>query len=249
MAAAIGVFDGLHIGHRALVARVLGRSGLASAVVTFEKNPKRILSPSTFHGELSSLDQRLSLIESMGVDICVLIDFSGDFSKLAGRSFLSMLSEGGALRFLAVGRDFRCGHRLDTDSKAIRAFCEELSIEVELLEPVQWGGHPVSSSRIRKAVLEGRLEEAAQMLGRPYEIDLKGAQALASGRLLPGGDQAKPPPGGYEALAGLRGPNEESSIVATLGEDGAWSIADAGDRDGGGAAPGCLRLLRMVSRG
>ena len=189
------------------------------------------------------------MIDSMGVDICVLIDFSGDFSKLAGRSFLSMLSEGGALRFLAVGRDFRCGHGLDTDARAIRSFCEEGSIEVELLEPVQRGGHPVSSSRIRKAVLEGRLEEASQMLGRPYEIDLKGARSLAPGRLLPGGDQAKPPPGKYEAIAWPQGRNEEASMVATLGEDGAWSIAHAGHRDEGGAALGGLRLLSMVSRG
>jgi riboflavin kinase / FMN adenylyltransferase len=256
IAAAIGVFDGLHIGHRELVGRVLGREGLSSAVVTFEDNPKRILSPSTFHGELSTLDQRLALIQSMGVDLCVLIDFSGDFSKLPGRRFLSILSEGGELRYLAVGSNFRCGYRLDTDSAAIREFCVERSIEVELLSAVQWAGHPVSSSRIRKAVREGRLQDAECMLGRPYEIDLHGAHPLSSGRLLPKGGQASPPPGSYEAIvaspAGWKAGDVSSgdglAVVAELGNDGAWSFsgpAGAGTRD---PAPIGMRIVRVVSR-
>jgi riboflavin kinase/FMN adenylyltransferase len=252
IAAAIGVFDGLHLGHRELVGRVRGRIGLASTVVTFEKNPKLILSPATFHGQLSTLDQRLALIDSLGVDLCVLIDFSGDFSKLPGRLFLSMLAESGELRRLAVGENFRCGHRLDTDAEGIRQFCGERSIEVELLKAVHWAGHPVSSSRIRKAVLEGRLDDAAQMLGRLYEIDLRGARPLASRRLLPRGDQACPPPGTYEAYVAVGGIAQAQPRAARLGPDGAWSIegADAGRgaADGETGCPECLRLLRVVSR-
>jgi len=250
MAAAIGVFDGLHLGHRALVGKVLGQGGLGSTVVTFEKNPKRILSPSTFHGELSTLEQRLALIDSMGVDLCVLIDFSGDFSKLPGRLFLSMLSERGELRLLAVGENFRCGHALDTNSQGIREFCDERSIQVELLRAVNWAGHPVSSSRIRKAVLEGRLDDAAHMLGRFYELDLRGARRLASNRLLPGGDQASPPSGEYEAWVSASGVSklEEKPVLACLGEDGAWSIAGAGGKSLCDEAPSGLRLVRLVSR-
>jgi riboflavin kinase / FMN adenylyltransferase len=250
VAAAIGVFDGLHIGHRELVGKVLGREGLASAVMTFEQNPKRLLSPGTFHGELSTLDQRLALIDSLRVDLCVLIDFSGDFSKLPGRSFLSMLSERGGLRFLAVGRNFRCGYRLDTDAAGIRAFCGERSIGLELLDPVQWAGHPVSSSRIRKAVLEGRLEDAGSMLGRLYEIDFRGAQALDTGRWRPRGEQASPPPGIYEAHVPDPAGSEagERLFTATLGHDGAWSLSGEGGEGGRSAFPVRLRLVRMVSR-
>src|SRR5208337_4453660 len=122
IAAAIGVFDGLHIGHRELVGRVLERGGLERTVVTFEDNPKRMLSPESFRGALSTLDQKLALIDSAGVDLCVLIDFSGDFSKLPGRQFLSMLSDSAELRYLAVGSDFRCGHNLDTGAEDIREF-------------------------------------------------------------------------------------------------------------------------------
>ena len=109
-AATIGVFDGLHIGHRELVEEGARQGGLASAVLTFRENPKRISRPRRFHGELSTLAQRLELIDSMGVDLCVLIDFSGDFSKLPGRQFLSMLCAGGDAPLPRRRRDFRCGH-------------------------------------------------------------------------------------------------------------------------------------------
>jgi riboflavin kinase/FMN adenylyltransferase len=185
----------------------------------------------------------------MGVDLCVLIDFSGDFSKLPGRRFLSLLRESGDLRFLAVGSGFRCGHRLDTDTEGIREFCAEASIGVELLDAVQWAGHPVSSSRIRKAILDGRLEDAGGMLGRPYEISLRGATLSAVGRRIPAGGQASPPAGSYEASVAFAegssvngSPAAENDLgVVALWTDGSWSIPPGGDPVG-------LRLVRMLSR-
>jgi riboflavin kinase/FMN adenylyltransferase len=237
-AATIGVFDGLHNGHRELVGRILKRDGVTSVVLTFKENPKWILSPSTHAGELSTLDQKLGLIASMGVDISVLIDFSGDFSKLPGRRFLTILKESGELRYLAVGSDFRCGKGLDTTAEDIRAFCEANSIAVELIPAVKWSGHPVSSSRIRKAILDGRLEDAASMLGRPYEIDLRSA-----------GSQARPPQGTYDAClvfpAGS-GP-AESRVSARIDAEGRWSFdraAEIGKPEG----PVGLGILRLVSR-
>jgi riboflavin kinase / FMN adenylyltransferase len=246
-AATIGVFDGLHIGHRELVKRVLGREGLSSAVLTFEENPKRILSPSTHQGELSTLDQKLGLIESMGADFSVLIDFSGDFSKLPGRRFLSILRESGELRFLAVGSDFRCGRSLDTDARAIGSFCEEHSIGVELIQAVRWAGHPVSSSRIRKAVLDGRLEDAASMLGRPYEIDLRGAVFYSEGSATPRGAQARPPRGIYEASLTFEAGASELPVSAELDAEGRWRLGGLGGRLAGGSPQG-LRLMHLVSR-
>jgi riboflavin kinase/FMN adenylyltransferase len=252
-AATIGVFDGLHIGHRALVARVLAHEALASAVLTFRENPKRILSPHTHRGELSTLDQKLGLIESLSVDFCVLIDFSGDFSKLPGRSFLSILRDSGMLRFLAVGEDFRCGRGLDTAAADIGAFCEESSIGIELVPALRWEGQAVSSSRIRKAVTEGRLDEAQAMLGRPYEIDLRAALPLPGGRLAPKGEQARPPTGRYEALLVLGSALRAVPVNARLGSDGVWTLAAEGE--GRGSSPPAdastaegLGLLKLVSR-
>jgi riboflavin kinase / FMN adenylyltransferase len=245
-AATIGVFDGLHIGHRVLVDKVVGREGLASAVLTFKENPKRILSPATFQGELTTLDQKLGLIESLGADFCVLIDFSGDFSKLPGRRFLSMLKDCGELRLLAVGSDFRCGHALDTDAEGIREFCEERSIDAELLRAVSWAGHPVSSSRIRKAVLDGRLEDAAAMLGRPYELDLRASALSPGGYAAMAGSQVRPPSGTYEAELAFRDGTgaRVSPVAARLGAGGAWSVSGKA----AGGEPSGLRLIRLVSR-
>jgi riboflavin kinase / FMN adenylyltransferase len=247
LAAAIGVFDGMHLGHRALVQRILGRKGLASAVMTFKENPKRILSPSSFHGDLSTLGQKLELVESLGADFCVLIDFSGDFSKLPGRLFLSMLEKKAGLRYLAVGHDFRCGSGLDTDAEAIRVFCEERSIGVEFLRAVSWSGHPISSSRIRKAVLEGRLEDAATMLGRPYELDLRAVQPVVPDGVRFKASQAVPQGGMYEASLVAPGGIEPVSVL--FDDEGSFSMA-AGIMLGG-RGPGepiGLRLLRSVSR-
>jgi riboflavin kinase/FMN adenylyltransferase len=233
-AATIGVFDGLHIGHRELIGRILGKPGIASAVLTFRDNPKRILSPHTHRGELSTLAQKLDLVESMSVDFCVLIDFSGDFSKLPGRAFLSILKDSGKLRFLAVGADFRCGRGLDTAAEDMRAFCEESSIGIELVDALRWAGHPVSSSRIRRAVAEGRLAEARAMLGRPYEIDLRSP-----------GSQALPPKGSYEAELDYGPGSPGRAVVARLDAGGRWAFAaDSGQ----GREPLGLRLIDSVSR-
>jgi len=248
-AATIGVFDGLHIGHRELVKRILEKRDLASVVLTFRENPKGILSPHTHRGELSTLEQKLDLIESTSVDFCVLIDFSGEFSKLPGRRFLSILKDSGKLRFLAVGADFRCGRGLDTAAGDIRAFCEESSVGVDLVQAVRWAGQGVSSSRIRKAVGDGRLEDAQAMLGRPYEIDLRSAASDGNVR-VPKGAQARPPRGVYDAR--LCFASAALPVSARFDGEGRWTIAAAsGDGrfvDAEGREPLGLGLVKLVSR-
>jgi riboflavin kinase/FMN adenylyltransferase len=238
LAGAVGVFDGLHLGHRELIGRVLGKTDLASAVITFKESPKRILRPSSFHGDLSTLDLKLESLAALGLYLCVLIDFSGDFSKLAGRKFLSLLRERGDLRFLALGPDFRCGHKLDTDAQAIGEYYRREGVETEIVRPVLWAGHPVSSSRIRRAVAEGRLEDAAAMLGRPYEIDLRRLARSAGGVREAGSAQISPPAGRYAALARL-GDGSGCEVEAAL-EEGRWIGLPEG--------AATLGLLRSVSR-
>lgn len=191
----VGVFDGLHIGHAALVNAVVARTpALASAVLTFTESPKKILRPATFRGDLISLPEKVGLLESMGVDFCVLIDFSTDFGTLSGVDFLTALRDA-EVEYLAVGPDFRCGHRQDTDVQALTRICAGLGIQADTVAPVLYAGHPVSSSRIRHAVTEGRLRDAERMLGRPYGAGLKYAETAYR---LPQGRVA-PPAGAYEA--------------------------------------------------
>jgi FAD synthase len=241
LSATIGVFDGLHIGHRQLISRVLGLNGISSGVFTFKVNPKRLHSPDSFAGELSTLAQKLDLLASMSTDIAVLIDFSGDFSKLPGRQFLEMLRDGSELHRVAVGADFRCGYRLDTDAEGIRSFCLEYGADMEAIPAVSWAGHPVSSSRIRKAVRDGRLEDASAMLGRHYELDLRGREATEGRRWSLGSEQALPPAGRYEASL-VYADMASLSVIAEHDGKGNWSL------DSTFRVPNALGLIRSVSR-
>jgi len=210
LSATVGVFDGLHIGHRKLIDSVLAHGeGRLPTVFTFRDSPKLRTRPKGFTGALSSLEQKLECLEALGLGLCVLIDFSGNFSKLAGRDFLSILRIKGNLGYMAVGSNFSCGYRLDTHAGDIVTILSEYGIQADVLEPVLWEGHPVSSSRIRTAIGEGRLSDAEAMMGRAYELDLAGAAWKAGGDGLlscglPEG-VVLPPPGYYEGRARGKG--------------------------------------------
>jgi riboflavin kinase/FMN adenylyltransferase len=177
----IGVFDGVHLGHRSLIERIV-RRGPNPTVVTFRENPKKVLwriqkaeTPSPYKGDLYSLKQKTQIFDSSGVKFLVLIDFSQEFSKLNGREFLDLLGNKGRMAFLAVGNNFRCGFRQDTDAGLARQINERKGIPTELIPPVYLHGmdsEPVSSSRIRQAVLEGDIKLASSLLGRNFGLDL-----------------------------------------------------------------------------
>ncbi len=221
-AATIGVFDGLHLGHRALVERVVAKApGLAPVVVTFRDNPKRVTRPHRFSGCLFTLEQKLSALEDAGAEVCVLIDFSGNFSKLAGSEFVSALGSIGVRSFV-IGSDFKCGHRLSTDAEGLMAVAASFGADTEIVGPITLDGEPVSSSRIRSAIANGRTDLALAMLGRPYTLDLRrleieyerGSAAFS----LKGSGLVEPAPGRYEAteicVAG------SGAVEATLRRDG-----------------------------
>jgi len=178
----IGVFDGVHLGHCKLINRIVAR-GPNPTVITFRENPKKIISPINFEGDLFSLRQKIAVFESLGVEQIVLIDFSADFCKLKGKEFLDLLGSDGKMTFLAVGANFRCGHGLDTDAGLIAKLNAEKGIVTEVVKPVvavAADGKPtdgnVSSSRIRAAVIGGNLALAAILLGRNFELDIEGLE-------------------------------------------------------------------------
>jgi len=180
-AMAIGVFDGVHLGHQALIERIV-RCGPNPTVVTFRENPKKVLLRITgaetsepYKGDLYSLKQRMEIFDSLGVKLLVLIDFSEEFSKLKGREFLDLLENKGKMAFLAIGNNFRCGFRQDTDADLVRQINERKGIPTELIPPVYSGApdkRPVSSSFVRSAVLAGDLKLASGLLGRNFSLDL-----------------------------------------------------------------------------
>jgi FAD synthase len=167
----IGVFDGVHRGHLILIKNIVQR-GPCPTVITFIQNPKKILKASAYEGDIFSLRQKLSVFEELGVARTVLIDFSGNFGRMKGKEFINLLKDRGKLAFLAIGVNFRCGYKLDTDALCIKKLNEKDGIQTELVPPLTEGARPVSSSRIRDAVKKGRLDEAAALLGRRLELDL-----------------------------------------------------------------------------
>jgi FAD synthase len=178
----IGVFDGVHLGHQALIERIV-RRGPNPTVITFRENPKKVLwritgagSSDSYNGDLYSLKQKTEIFDSMGVKFLVLIDFSLEFSKLKGREFLDLLEKKGRMAFLSVVNNFRCGFQQDTDADLVKQINEGKGIPTELVPPVYLQeavlNEPVSSSRIRKAILAGNLKLASELLGRNFSLDL-----------------------------------------------------------------------------
>ncbi len=204
-AVTIGVFDGLHCGHRALVEGCVHRAKAGPSVVfTFRSNPKKLLKPDTFPGDLLSLDRKLELLEAFGVDLVVLIDFSGDFSRMPGRIFLSALHESVHPDFVAIGSDFHCGKGRDTDAAGLLAFFGERGVRVEIFAPVVAGGEVISSTRIRLALQCGNIGAASELLGREVEVELGVHLGLRDGvhQFARPEGLVLPPPGLYPVTTG-----------------------------------------------
>ncbi len=201
LAATIGVFDGLHVGHQALIDTVRQKNPhLFPCVITFRENPKKFLHPSSYRGSLLTIEQKLSAIQSEGIEYCVLIDFSDNFATLAGREFLAALYNAN-VRFVAVGENFQFGYRLDTDPARLEMLSHEIGMRSCIVKNIMYRGHPVSSSRVRHAVLEGRLKEAEEMLGRPYQIIARQEGESEYGEILvPDDDLLLPADGEYDVF-------------------------------------------------
>ena len=159
----IGVFDGVHRGHRALIERVVSHNTeYVPVVFTFRENHK---TGSREQEDIQSFKERLTVFERLGIQITVVIDFTEEFRRMPGIEFLRILLEHGKVGFFAVGSGFRCGYQLDTDATAIERFFALRSIPVEIVPQVMEGELPISSSRIRAAIADGDTLKAQAMLG------------------------------------------------------------------------------------
>jgi len=159
----IGVFDGVHLGHQALIKKIVSHNAdKIPVVITFRDNHK------IESGHILTLKQRLDIFESLGVQITIVIDFTKEIKHMRGIDFLNILLKLGNVGFFAVGSDFKCGHQQDTNAEAIKKFFAEHNIPAEIVPKVMEGSAPVSSSRIRAAIGKGDIELAQKMLGRTY---------------------------------------------------------------------------------
>ncbi|MDR1930905.1 MAG: FAD synthetase family protein [Treponema sp.] len=175
-AVTIGVFDGIHRGHQELIRKITGKAPeMIPTVLTFRENPKfGVLNPQKegnlrdFEGDIISFKEKTALFSGLGVELCVIIDFTRNFSTMKGRFFFEELCARLNPGYAAIGRNFHCGYGRDTGAEAFKALADASGFTAEIVEPVLEGALPVSSSRIRAAFREGRFEEAGLLLGRPY---------------------------------------------------------------------------------
>jgi riboflavin kinase/FMN adenylyltransferase len=171
---AIGNFDGLHLGHRALLDRLTGKArelGLPASVMTFEPHPRELFSPEQAPARLTSLREKLDLLECCGVERAYVLHFSRKLAALTAEEFIDkVLVRGLAVRHLIIGDDFRFGRGRKGDFAMLQQAGVEHGFGVEAMHTIDIDGERVSSSAVREALAAGDLEHAARLLGRPYNI-------------------------------------------------------------------------------
>jgi riboflavin kinase/FMN adenylyltransferase len=171
---AIGVFDGVHLGHQCVIGRACQearRHGAISVVVTFDRHPNAVVAPQQVPPLIYPLWKKLRVIASLGLDAACVIHFDRPFSEISGEQFIRNLARDfKAIRGICVGQTFLFGRRRSGDVALLRALGGELGFALHALPDVFLGGQPVSSTRIREAVHALQFDLAGQMLGRTYTL-------------------------------------------------------------------------------
>lgn len=185
---AIGKFDGVHSGHRAVIdrARVAAADAAARVVaVTFDRNPLSILRPELCPAPLVSLDQKLDLLADAGVDATLVLRFDEALAALEPRAFVAhVLVDALAVVSVLVGDDFRFGRGGAGDPQLLVALGAEYGFTVDVVGDVQGGGRRVSSTWVRDLLAAGDVEDAARLLGRRHAVEGEVVHGLKRGREL-----------------------------------------------------------------
>ena len=165
---ALGVFDGVHLGHQAVIAAARGAGDLG--VLTFDPHPVQVLAPSHAPRRiLSSLDQKKRLLSGLGVDFLVIIEFSTEFAAREARKFADDLFATGVKK-LSAGDDWSFGRGREGNMQHLREWGSESGVEVLEVSAILQDGLRISSTRIRKCLQEEDLDSVATMLGRHYSV-------------------------------------------------------------------------------
>ncbi len=170
----IGVFDGVHLGHRHLIDALRRRAlerGLASGVVTLHPSPVQVLRPDIRVAYLTSLEERIELLASSGVDFVAPLTFTSEVAELSARDFMQMLRDALDMRFLLMGPDNAFGRGREGSPARVAEIADEIGFEVEVLRaPLEGDGSRVSATAIRTALAAGEMEVAQRLLGRPFAL-------------------------------------------------------------------------------
>jgi riboflavin kinase/FMN adenylyltransferase len=213
---AIGVFDGVHLGHQQIIRQTIAdarQHGGLALVVTFDQHPSTIVAPEKVPPLIYSQSQKLRTIEALGADALLLLRFDRTFSEQTGEAFIRQLTRDlGPIQSICVGADFVFGHKRSGNVALLRTLGGELNFAVHGIAAVSLDGQIVSSTRIREVLRAGDFDGAGQMLGRTYSL---AAKVVAGDKLggklgfptanLDAAGFALPPNGVYAAHATVSG--------------------------------------------
>lgn len=183
----IGVFDGVHAGHRYLLERLRRRAAekdLLSGVVTFSPHPQSVLHPENQLPWLSNLEDRSTALQELGIDILAVLAFTARLAQLSAREFVSLVTQYLKMRGVMVGPDFALGRDRKGDINMLRTLGRDLQFSVEVIPPYTINGEAVSSTLIRQALGQGDMRKVQRLMGRYFHLRGKVITSDKRGRLL-----------------------------------------------------------------
>ena len=169
----IGVFDGVHLGHQSLIAKVIAEArakGGAAGVLTFRNHPDSVLNPDFQPQYITSIEERICLVEELGVDFVAPVTFDMEVAGLRARKFAELLRNRLRMRGLVVGPDFAMGYKREGNVDALSALGADLGFSVSVVSLLSEGGDAVHSTSIRRALVDGNVSDVSKKLGRNFAI-------------------------------------------------------------------------------
>jgi len=169
----IGVFDGVHLGHKYLISQLTEharRQNWLSGVVTFRPHPREVLSPQAKLSYLTNLDEKVSLLKNEGVDAVITLSFTPELAQLSARQFVSLLRKYLRTRGMIIGPDFTLGRGREGNADALRKLGQEMDFSVTVIPPVVVNGEVVRSTTIRDALAGGDMKRVSSLMGRFFSL-------------------------------------------------------------------------------
>ncbi|WP_294321599.1 bifunctional riboflavin kinase/FAD synthetase [uncultured Chryseobacterium sp.] len=174
LALSLGMFDGVHLGHKSIIdelIKVSGENHLETAVLTFWPHPRFVFNPSENLKLLNTLEEKTFLMEKYNIENLFLKEFDEEFRNLTGEEFVrQILVEKLHVKYLIIGYDHSFGKNKSGNFELLQKLSEELDFEVEQMEAINIHENNISSTKIRKALLDGNIREANEMLGYSYSV-------------------------------------------------------------------------------
>jgi len=183
----VGTFDGVHLGHQAVLREIALRAKRASrrsVLVTFDPHPLEVVNPQAAPQLLTLPHERLEILAQSDLDLVIVLPFTTELSHYSPEQFVSLLRDRYRLEELVIGYDHGFGRGRAGDVAVLRALGDELGFAVDVVDAVTMDGKPLSSTLVRRAVAGGDLERARRFLGRPYSLVEKVVQGAGRGRGL-----------------------------------------------------------------